>query len=104
MPGFTCFGCQQVLQRDQKLRSYSLNSVSAHFLGEQKEDVHHSIIAGDHLVIAIIVIMTIIVSMTTTAITAIAAPLVLVHAPLYDLLSHYSLMLSLPPSRPPARQ
>ena len=24
--------------RDQKLRSYSLNSVSAHFLGEQKED------------------------------------------------------------------
>ncbi len=26
-------------------RSYSLNAVSAHFLGEQKEDVHHSIIA-----------------------------------------------------------
>ena len=34
----------QLMQRDYKLRSYSLNSVSAHFLGEQKEDVHHSII------------------------------------------------------------
>ncbi|KAJ3332402.1 DNA-directed DNA polymerase delta [Blyttiomyces sp. JEL0837] len=34
----------QVMQRDHKLRSYTLNSVSAHFLGEQKEDVHHSII------------------------------------------------------------
>lgn len=34
----------QVMQRDYKLRSYSLNSVSAHFLGEQKEDVPHSII------------------------------------------------------------
>ncbi|KAH6561006.1 hypothetical protein BASA62_010170 [Batrachochytrium salamandrivorans] len=34
----------QIMQRDYKLRSYSLNSVSAHFLGEQKEDVHHSII------------------------------------------------------------
>ncbi|ORX48063.1 hypothetical protein DM01DRAFT_1377023 [Hesseltinella vesiculosa] len=34
----------QAVQRDYKLRSYTLNSVSAHFLGEQKEDVHHSII------------------------------------------------------------
>lgn len=34
----------QVMQRDYKLRSYSLNSVCAQFLGEQKEDVHHSII------------------------------------------------------------
>lgn len=34
------------IQRDYKLRSYSLNAVSQHFLGEQKEDVHHSII-GD---------------------------------------------------------
>ncbi|KAI3647326.1 hypothetical protein MP228_007547 [Amoeboaphelidium protococcarum] len=34
----------QIIQRDHKLRSYSLNSVSAHFLGEQKEDVPHSII------------------------------------------------------------
>ncbi|RKP35791.1 delta DNA polymerase [Dimargaris cristalligena] len=34
----------QVMQRDYKLRSYSLNSVCAEFLDEQKEDVHHSII------------------------------------------------------------
>lgn len=57
----------QVMQRDYKLRSYTLNSVCAHFLGEslvwqgdwtarkilillnhftgeQKEDVHHSVI------------------------------------------------------------
>ncbi|KIJ55415.1 hypothetical protein M422DRAFT_73327 [Sphaerobolus stellatus SS14] len=34
----------QYMQREQKLRSYTLNSVCAHFLGEQKEDVHHSII------------------------------------------------------------
>ena len=33
------------IQREHKLGSYSLNSVSAHFLGEQKEDVHHSIIS-----------------------------------------------------------
>ena len=33
------------VQRDYKLRSYSLNSVSQSFLGEQKEDVHHSIIS-----------------------------------------------------------
>jgi DNA polymerase delta subunit 1 len=35
----------QVILREHKLGSYSLNSVSAHFLGEQKEDVHHSIIS-----------------------------------------------------------
>ncbi|QEU63049.1 Pol3 [Kluyveromyces lactis] len=34
----------QFVQREYKLRSYTLNAVSAHFLGEQKEDVHHSII------------------------------------------------------------
>lgn len=34
----------QVMQRDYKLRSYSLNSVCSHFLGEQKEDVPHNII------------------------------------------------------------
>jgi DNA polymerase delta subunit 1 len=34
----------QVMQRDYKLRSYTLNAVCAQFLGEQKEDVHHSII------------------------------------------------------------
>ena len=40
------------MQRDYKLRSYTLNSVCAHFLGiicltlgEQKEDVHYSIIS-----------------------------------------------------------
>ncbi|KAL5714576.1 DNA-directed DNA polymerase [Ranunculus cassubicifolius] len=38
------FDLLQSVQRDYKLSSYSLNSVSAHFLGEQKEDVHHSII------------------------------------------------------------
>lgn len=34
----------QFIQREYKLRSYTLNSVSAHFLGEQKEDVQHTII------------------------------------------------------------
>jgi DNA polymerase delta subunit 1 len=34
-----------VLIRDYKLRSYTLNAVSYHFLLEQKEDVHHSIIS-----------------------------------------------------------
>ena len=33
-----------VLRRDYKLRSYKLNAVSYHFLQEQKEDVHYSII------------------------------------------------------------
>lgn len=34
----------QFMQREYRLRSYSLNSVCAEFLGEQKEDVHHSVI------------------------------------------------------------
>lgn len=34
----------QILLRDYKLRSYTLNAVSYHFLQEQKEDVHHSVI------------------------------------------------------------
>ncbi|KAF2865478.1 DNA polymerase family B-domain-containing protein [Massariosphaeria phaeospora] len=34
----------QLVQRDHQLRSYTLNAVSAHFLKEQKEDVHHSMI------------------------------------------------------------
>ncbi|CAJ0746625.1 10676_t:CDS:10 [Entrophospora sp. SA101] len=38
----------QVMQREHKLRSYTLNSVCAQFLGEQKEDVHHSIITDLH--------------------------------------------------------
>lgn len=33
-----------MLLREHKLRSYTLNAVSFHFLGEQKEDVQHSII------------------------------------------------------------
>jgi len=44
LEGRIIFDMLQVMQRDYKLRSYSLNSVSAHFLGEQKEDVPHSII------------------------------------------------------------
>ncbi|KAK3211470.1 hypothetical protein Dsin_016176 [Dipteronia sinensis] len=39
------FDLLQAMLRDYKLSSYSLNSVSAHFLSEQKEDVHHSIIS-----------------------------------------------------------
>lgn len=34
----------QFMQREYKLRSYTLNAVSAQFLGEQKEEVHHSAI------------------------------------------------------------
>ena len=34
----------QLVQRDHQLRSYTLNSVCAEFLGEQKEDVHHTMI------------------------------------------------------------
>lgn len=34
----------QYMQREYKLRSYTLNAVCAEFLGEQKEDVHHSVI------------------------------------------------------------
>ncbi|PAV20072.1 delta DNA polymerase [Pyrrhoderma noxium] len=34
----------QLMHREHKLRSYTLNAVCAQFLGEQKEDVHHSVI------------------------------------------------------------
>ena len=34
----------QLVQRDHQLRSYTLNSVCSHFLNEQKEDVHHTMI------------------------------------------------------------
>uniref|UniRef100_A0AAQ6A4A5 DNA polymerase n=1 Tax=Amphiprion ocellaris TaxID=80972 RepID=A0AAQ6A4A5_AMPOC len=44
MEGRVQFDLLQVLLRDYKLRSYSLNAVSFHFLQEQKEDVQHSII------------------------------------------------------------
>jgi len=43
--GRVIFDMLQYVRREHKLSSYSLNSVSAHFLGQQKEDVHHSIIA-----------------------------------------------------------
>ncbi|CCU75143.1 DNA polymerase delta catalytic subunit [Blumeria hordei DH14] len=34
----------QLVQREHQLRSYTLNSVCSHFLNEQKEDVHHTMI------------------------------------------------------------
>nr|BAJ78748.1 DNA polymerase delta catalytic subunit [Euconocephalus varius] len=42
--GRVIFDLLLVLVRDYKLRSYTLNAVSYHFLQEQKEDVHHNII------------------------------------------------------------
>ncbi|KAG9393357.1 DNA polymerase delta catalitic subunit POLD1 [Carpediemonas membranifera] len=45
MPGRVQFDMMQYVQLNFKLRSYSLNAVSLHFLKEQKEDVHHSQIA-----------------------------------------------------------
>jgi DNA polymerase delta subunit 1 len=38
----------QLVQRDYQLRSYTLNAVCAHFLKEQKEDVHYSMITELH--------------------------------------------------------
>ena len=43
--GRVIFDVMPYMQRNHKLSSYSLNSVSAEFLGQQKEDVHHSMIA-----------------------------------------------------------
>lgn len=45
IPGRVIFDLLPYMYRNHKLSSYSLNSVSAHFLGQQKEDVHHSIIS-----------------------------------------------------------
>ena len=45
MDGRIVFDMLQLITREYKLRSYSLNSVSAEFLGQQKEDVHYSIIS-----------------------------------------------------------
>jgi DNA polymerase delta subunit 1 len=42
--GRVIFDILPYMYRNHKLSSYSLNSVSAEFLGQQKEDVHHSII------------------------------------------------------------
>lgn len=43
--GRVVFDMITYMRRNHKLSSYSLNSVSAHFLEQQKEDVHHSIIS-----------------------------------------------------------
>lgn len=43
-PGRIQLDLLQLIQRDHQLRSYTLNSVCAQFLGEQKEDVHHTMI------------------------------------------------------------
>lgn len=48
MAGRICFDMMQVIKKDHKLSSYSLNYVSAEFLNQQKEDVHHSMIAELH--------------------------------------------------------
>lgn len=45
MHGRVVFDMLQLITREYRLRSYSLNSVSAEFLGQQKEDVHYSIIS-----------------------------------------------------------
>ena len=42
--GRVIFDVMPYMFRNHKLSSYSLNSVSAEFLGQQKEDVHHSMI------------------------------------------------------------
>lgn len=42
------FDLLQLMFREHKLRSYSLNSVCSRFLGEQKEDVHHTDITALH--------------------------------------------------------
>ena len=44
--GRMLFDLFHILKREHKLRSYSLNSVSVHFLNEQKEDVPYSSIYG----------------------------------------------------------
>lgn len=43
--GRVIFDVLPYMYRNHKLSSYSLNSVAAEFLGNQKEDVHHSIIS-----------------------------------------------------------
>lgn len=45
LPGTISFDMLTTIQGDHKLRSYTLNAVSAHFLGDQKEDVHFSMIS-----------------------------------------------------------
>jgi len=43
MPGRVMFDLYPLIRAAYKLRSYSLNSVSSHFLKQQKDDVHYSI-------------------------------------------------------------
>jgi DNA polymerase delta subunit 1 len=43
--GRVIFDMLPYMQRNHKLSSYTLNSVCSEFLGQQKEDVHHSIIS-----------------------------------------------------------
>jgi DNA polymerase delta subunit 1 len=45
LDGRIIFDVFQVVMRDYKLRSYTLNNVSYHFLNEQKEDVEHNMIS-----------------------------------------------------------
>lgn len=42
LSGRATFDILNVIQREHKLRSYTLNSVSAFFLGEQKDDIKHT--------------------------------------------------------------
>src|SRR6185312_1706481 len=44
LTGRITFDVMQFIQREYKLRSYSLNAVSKEFLGEQKDDVSHELI------------------------------------------------------------
>ena len=44
--GRIIFDMYSVIQKEHNLRSYTLNFVSSHFLGDQKEDVHYSIIGA----------------------------------------------------------
>jgi DNA polymerase delta subunit 1 len=45
LEGRVVFDMLPYMQRNHKLSSYSLNSVCSEYLGQQKEDVHHSIIS-----------------------------------------------------------
>lgn len=44
--GRIVFDMLPALRKDYKLRSYTLNAVSAHFLGDQKDDIHYTAISG----------------------------------------------------------
>lgn len=48
LDGRIIFDLFQILKREHKLRSFSLNAVAYHFLKEKKEDVHHSMITDLH--------------------------------------------------------